>query len=258
MSKITLCLAFQAFLVFQNLPDARAAERNLIAESGPAKVNLLEVFSSEGCSSCPPGEKWVSGLLEHSGLWRDFAPIVWHVDYWDYLGWADPFASERHSDRQRAYAARWRSRSVYTPGYVLNGREWHYHQDLEGLQRRENGGSGALRIERSGGGDYRIIFKPEGAATGRWTAHAVLLGSGITSRVLRGENAGRTLRHDFTVLDHAAGRMTGDPDSLHKVLRLKAPAGLLRDYPASDLAVTAWVTLDDDPAPVQAAAGPLV
>jgi len=87
-------------------------------------VALLELFTSEGCSSCPPAETWLSGLRSAPGLWKEFVPASFHVDYWDYLGWRDPWASKIFSYRQRDYAQSWHSDSIYTPGFVLNGREW--------------------------------------------------------------------------------------------------------------------------------------
>src|SRR5207237_177518 len=66
---------------------------NVVFESGPKKVQLLELFTSEGCSSCPPAEASLAQLVKDSRLWRAFVPIAFHVDYWDRLGWKDPFAS---------------------------------------------------------------------------------------------------------------------------------------------------------------------
>src|SRR6478609_8524746 len=99
-----------------------AAARHL--ESGTTQTTLLELYSSEGCSSCPPAEAWMASLRDAPGLWRDFVPVVFHVAYWDRLGWRDRFASEQFTQRQYAYAARWRSDSVYTPEFVANGEQW--------------------------------------------------------------------------------------------------------------------------------------
>src|SRR5436309_15974793 len=71
---------------------SQAADR--VFESGPQKVRLIELFTSEGCSSCPPAEAWLSKLKSDPRLWKDFVPLAFHVDYWDHLGWRDPFASK--------------------------------------------------------------------------------------------------------------------------------------------------------------------
>src|SRR5581483_3259392 len=92
--------------------------------SGDSQASLIELFSSEGCSSCPPAEEWLSGLQTSNGLWKEFVPVSFHVDYWDYLGWKDKWASPEFTRRQRSYASLFNSDSVYTPEFVLNGREW--------------------------------------------------------------------------------------------------------------------------------------
>src|SRR5262249_34025347 len=101
---------------------ARAGD--LQFESGPQRIHLIELFTSQGCSSCPPAEAWLSKLKSEPGLWKDFVPLAFHVDYWDRLGWRDPFASKEWTARQYLYSANWRSEGVYTPGFVLDGREW--------------------------------------------------------------------------------------------------------------------------------------
>src|SRR5262245_10264750 len=93
-------------------------------QSPDRRTALLELFTSEGCSSCPPAEAWLSRLKESPCLWKDFVPVAFHVDYWDRLGWEDPWGSRAYSQRLQSYARSWRNDSVYTPGFVLNGKEW--------------------------------------------------------------------------------------------------------------------------------------
>src|SRR3954462_6751955 len=92
---------------------ARAGE--IVFESKPARAHLIELYTSEGCSSCPRAEEWMSGLKNQANLWRDIVPVAFHVDYWDRLGWRDPFASKLWTARQTEYSARWKTDSVYTP-----------------------------------------------------------------------------------------------------------------------------------------------
>src|ERR1700712_4295101 len=77
--------------------------------SGENRVHLLELYSSEGCSSCPPAESWLGELRTAPGLWRDFVPVAFHVNYWDRLGWRDRFASKEYTARQYAYSSQWHS-----------------------------------------------------------------------------------------------------------------------------------------------------
>ena len=118
-------------------------------ESGPQQTALIELYTSEGCSSCPPAEAWMSRLKNDPGLWKKFVPIAFHVDYWDRLGWRDRFSSQRWTERQLGYAALWRSDSVYTPAVVRNGselRNWSGasvsgpNEKTSGVLSRENNG----------------------------------------------------------------------------------------------------------------------
>src|SRR5215470_11757488 len=93
-------------------------------ESSDTQSSLIELFTSEGCSSCPPAEKWLSRLKSNQELWKKIVPLAFHVDYWDHLGWRDRFAKPEFNSRQQHYAAAWGGDSVYTPGFVVNGKEW--------------------------------------------------------------------------------------------------------------------------------------
>src|ERR1043166_1476275 len=120
--KLYAVCRISAILLSVSLFSAQAEDRTF--QSGPQRVHLIELFTSQGCSSCPSAEAWFSKLKAEPGLWKDFVPLAFHVDYWDRLGWGDPFASKEWTARQYQYSANWKSESVYTPGFVLNGREW--------------------------------------------------------------------------------------------------------------------------------------
>lgn len=115
---VTLCAGvglFPSFLV--------ANENRAVFTSTETQVRLVELYTSEGCSSCPPADRWLSGLLTSPHLWGSIIPIAFHVSYWDYLGWHDSFALDEYSQRQRAYANLGKT-GVYTPGFFVNGQEW--------------------------------------------------------------------------------------------------------------------------------------
>ena len=78
-----------------------------VFETGNTQSTLIELFTSEGCSSCPPAEKWMSGLKSNQDLWKKIIPVTFHVDYWDHLGWRDRFAKPEFTSRQQRYAAAW-------------------------------------------------------------------------------------------------------------------------------------------------------
>src|SRR5262249_51627062 len=104
---------------------AAIARADVAFRSGPARVALIELYTSEGCSSCPPAEKWLGELSHDPGLWTQFVPVAFHVNYWDHLGWRDALATKIFTAREYAYADAWGAASVYTPCFVRNGREWH-------------------------------------------------------------------------------------------------------------------------------------
>jgi hypothetical protein len=214
--------------------------------SGPAKVSLIELYTSEGCSSCPPAEKWLGQLRDAPGLWRDFVPVAFHVDYWNRLGWPDRFSSKEFTQREYAYAAAWGGDSVYTPCFVRDGAEWRAR---EVPQAAGGAAAGALTVDYDGK-TLKVDFAPAGGAAGAggkpgdYEAHAAILGAGIVSKVTSGENRGETLRHDFIALTLVQG-------ALGKDLALAVPT--VASVPRHALAV--WVTRRGSLAPVQAAGG---
>jgi len=215
--------------------------------SGPQGTALLELYTSEGCSSCPPAEARLSGLRNDPGLWNQFVPVAYHVDYWDRLGWRDRFSAKEFTERQSRYAALWRSESIYTPAFVLNGKEMRGGQ--ESLAATGDA-PGRLSATSSDGRIWSIEFHPAKQDEAGWDAHVALLGAGISTKVGAGENSGRNLSHDFVVLsqwdvslknvgDQAAGSLTINPSS--------------ENVPQKALAV--WVTHRGQLPPVQAAGG---
>src|SRR5258706_11293884 len=110
---------FLLFLV--NIASSPAAECTV--KSGPTTAALVELYTSEGCSSCPPADRWLT-TMGHATTDRAFVPIAFHVAYWDYLGWKDAFADMRFTERQRQFARAAGANSVYTPQVVLGGRDF--------------------------------------------------------------------------------------------------------------------------------------
>jgi len=177
-------------------------------QSPSHRVTVLELYTSEGCSSCPPADRWLSGL-PHQGIGPQSAILLaFHVDYWNRLGWPDRFSQARFSARQQAIAARNRSRLVYTPQLVLDGRPLHpggLPEDLGELLRAINRNpagamihadilrqSGALRVSV----DAQLLDPKAEPSAELWLA---AFENGLSSEVARGENAGATLHHDFVV-----------------------------------------------------------
>ena len=219
-------------------------------QSGPEQVNLLELFSSEGCNSCPPADKWLSSLKKHPKLWKTFVPIEFHVDYWNQLGWIDPFSTKTFSNRQRKLAGEWNSNRVYTPGFVLNGKEWKPRNQEFSKQGHK---VGTLSVNKDTKGAYQLKFSPQSSNKGSYKVFAALLGNGLITKVRRGENAGRTLQHEFVVLDYKQANMKRDKQSYTAEIHLKSSS---KQKPQS-MSLAFWVTDGVSLKPIQAVGGDL-
>ena len=219
--------------------------------SGPARTQLLELFTSEGCSSCPPAEGWFTTLRQSKRLWKDVVPVAFHVDYWDGLGWRDPFASKAFSNRQHTYAAAWGAQTVYTPCFVLSGAEWREHT-LEAIPVATKD-AGTLTATVAANGMVEIAYIPPKAMSARkWRANAAVLGFGVASNVKAGENGGRRLIHDFVALAHQTVSMSVSDSGFRALLPM--PSEQIKH---GQSALAAWVTEENASEPMQATGGEL-
>lgn len=238
-------------LAFLVLSSGAAAAAPLTFSSGPTRVDLIELYTSEGCSSCPPAEAWIGDLRAKPGLWTEFVPVAFHVNYWDHLGWRDRLSSRAYTDRQYAYASSWGSGSVYTPCFVRNGMEW---RPRWGGTTSLKGSAGTLGATLAGDGSCRVEFRPApgaGGHQGPCRAHLALLGFGLSSRVTAGENQGETLRHEFAALGLSEAPMEEQAGVMVALLRLPDPA-----VPgAARRAAAIWVSRTGDLEPLQATGG---
>jgi hypothetical protein len=225
-----------AFLMLSCAVMTRAGDR--VFESGPQRTHLIELFTSQGCSSCPPAEAWLSKLKSEPRLWRDFVPLAFHVDYWNRLGWRDPFAAKEWTARQYQYSEDWRTESVYTPGFVLDGREWNGRR----LPPPSNDKPGLLKLSIA---NQKMVaeFVPADAGTKDVDLHAAILGFDLTTRITAGENNGRNLAQDFVVLSLLNEKMSTS----------KAEIDLPTDSRAG--AIAAWITASNRIEPIQAVGG---
>lgn len=159
---------------------------------------VLELFTSEGCSSCPPAEQLLAQIQKES-QGKPVYILAYHVDYWDRLGWKDRFSDERYSERQRAYSRNF-SGQIYTPQLILNGsaegvgsNERFVRDALAGMIARP--AAATLKIEaRQQSGKTYIDYEAEDAEPDVQLEIAVVQKHAV-SNVMRGENEGRTLTH---------------------------------------------------------------
>ncbi len=234
-----------ASVVTAGFLGAASAAFALELASQPTKTHLLELYTSEGCSSCPPAEAWLSKLKNEPRLWQDYAPIAFHVDYWDRLGWRDPYASKQWTERQYQYSARWNSSSVYTPGFVLDGREWRN----SGVPGKASETPGVMKVTMEGGDTARVSFEPANGRTRPLDVHVARLGFDLMINVKAGENSGRKLLHDFVVLGLNAEKMpTGKAE-------VKLPERGVQPVANTRSAIVAWVTEPGQVEPIQTVGG---
>ncbi|MGH7982116.1 MAG: DUF1223 domain-containing protein [Candidatus Udaeobacter sp.] len=216
-------------------------------ESSETQTSLIELFTSEGCSSCPPAEKWLSAFKSNPDLWKKTVPVAFHVDYWNHLGWRDRFSKPEFTSRQQRYAAGWGGDSVYTPGLVVNGREWRDWLSGNALPASSKK-VGSLRVTLSDDGKVGASFLAESTQPRFLELNVALLGNDLESDVKRGENTGRKLRHDFVVLNLIKFDMAKEANRWTGSAELPKPSS-----PDKPSALAAWVT--DNATPIQATGG---
>lgn len=191
-------------------------------------VAVVELFTSEGCSSCPPADKLLSEIAadaQKSG--KLIFTLAFHVDYWNHLGWADPFSDAAFSTRQHAYGKKFGLRSVYTPQMIVNGAEEFVGSDRTRAQRAIDAAltlpaTVELKLRwHDGTAEYEVTGAPAGSVL-----NLAVVERGLVNKIARGENSGRTLRHDNVVRVFETVRI-GDARTGKLALRL--PASVTRD-----------------------------
>jgi hypothetical protein len=195
-------LLVAAFLV-QGPADAAGCS----ARSGAQTTAFVELYTSEGCSSCPPADRWLSSLSRRYPP-QKVVPLALHVDYWDYIGWKDPYARREFSQRQRRLSQMQRLALVYTPQVLLQGadfRSWG-SQDFDRAVERINALPARAHVSLAilGRGEDTLRVQVEARTEGPEPAAAIYVAayeSGLSSRVTAGENRGRQLAHDYVALE---------------------------------------------------------
>ena len=165
--------------------------------SGATITPVVELYTSEGCSSCPPADKWASSL-KASAASGGVVVQAFHVGYWDYIGWVDRFASPAYTQRQRDIAAKNNLRSIYTPQAVLDGKDWpRWGSKPEG----KDPARASIALKQLGADQFEasVTAVPALQAASSWSAYWTITEHGHNSKVSSGENKGEFLKHDFVV-----------------------------------------------------------
>ena len=186
-----------------------AGSASVIAQgSGPV---VVELFTSQGCGACPPANEYLAELAARPGI----VALSFHVDYWNYLGWADPFSSKKATYRQKMYAMTLRQTGVFTPQMVIQGMRGEVGSDRaaidRALQEQSKAKTGvAVALEKLGVSRVRIQV---GAAPDAKNAEIWLyfMNRELKTKIPRGENQGRTLVHRNVVREwRQIGQHTGE------------------------------------------------
>ena len=256
-----MCLAAGLALAMTCLPLG-GARPDCESHSTARRAAVIELYTSEGCNSCPPTDRWVSSLPGRGFDPDRVVPLAFHVDYWDYLGWRDRFAQASFSARQRAQADRSGARFVYTPQLLLNGAELRqpfldsgFPEQLAIANNRAAGaelsvsqqvGDAGVRIDL----ESRLIVP---SAQKFSEIYVALLENNLSSEVRAGENNGKVLLHDFVVRE-MIGPLRADGSGR---LRWSGTIALHGNWKRPDLAIAAFVQDIRDGDVLQALHAPL-
>lgn len=182
---------------------AYAAE-TIVVNSGATQTAVVELYTSEGCSSCPRADRWLSSLIEVPKHELDVLALSFHVDYWDYLGWKDRFSSPAYTSRQRKLGANNLQRTIYTPEFFVNGKEARGTNRILQKIQQSNEQKAPLVLELSVSKvDNSLIIdlrSPGQRDTiGQVHHRYIVYENNLSTDVKRGENSGEILRHEQVV-----------------------------------------------------------
>jgi hypothetical protein len=214
--------------------------------SGAERIPVIELYTSEGCDSCPPADRWVSGLVTRKLAPAKVIPLAFHVDYWNQLGWPDRFAQAGFSQRQRDIARRKGAGFVFTPQFVLDGQDYRrgwltddLPAQLEKLNRSRPLADLELRLTVSAdaivlGGTASVA---DTATAKKSDVLIALTENRLATEVRAGENRGKRLEHDFVVRELAGPFAFGDARTLELAHSFRPGA----DWKRENLAMVAFV-----------------
>lgn len=243
---------------------AHAADCSALHVRSPAHtIALVELYTSEGCNSCPPADRWLSRTPPDAQRW---IPLALHVDYWDSSGWKDAFGRAAFSERQRALGEAARAPTIYTPEVFVSGRELRQWADPADFARAVNARNAlpamadisldAILPSRPGAAlQTRAHFTRRPSATGRASqavAWIALTQNGLVSHPNGGENGGAELHHDHVVREWIGPiQLTGPTAEWQGEIPLPANA------PRTEMALAAFIERPRDAEILQAVSAPL-
>ena len=243
LAAVAVATSMQVFMMSAN---AAGCSNPAAVTSGTRTASIVELYTSEGCDSCPPADKWFSTLsYKRDGV----VPLAFHVDYWDYIGWKDPFGKPAYAERQRSTVTRQGSRTVYTPQVMLDGKDaraWTFNSKFDAGVRElaarpalavmtlaansSNSIPGAVEVAVS-------VNVPDAALRNDSALFIAVTESNLQSRVTAGENRGNILKHNHVVrelIGPIAIRASG-------VMNIRRSVDLAGNWKREDMEVAGFV-----------------
>jgi hypothetical protein len=206
---VTRAIALAVALTTVSASGLAAAAGAVCASHSPShRVALVELYSSEGCSSCPPADNWLS-QWKNSGATQSIVPLALHVDYWNSLGWTDRFSQHRFTERQQTLTDLAGGHTIYTPEIFVSGRELRSWSQRDSFQSRIGTviaepaqANVALELKPQAKGAFNVdaqFTSKTADATGQLNAYVAVYQNALNSQVGAGENSGATLHHERVV-----------------------------------------------------------
>jgi hypothetical protein len=215
------CFARSALAIALLAACGVATAAQCSAKSTSHRVPLLELYTSEGCDSCPPADRWFSALPTRGLTSERVVALAFHVDYWNYIGWNDPFSKAEYSARQRAASVRNKARFVYTPQFLLDGRDYRrgiFRDDFTERVRAisQEKARATISLDQVAKAAEAVtvhgrIAVPDAAQRQGAQAYVALYENRLSNQITAGENRGKRLEHDFVVRELSPPQPVG-PD----------------------------------------------
>jgi hypothetical protein len=237
---VLACVSSAVLGVFSSSSIAATCQQNLQAESGSKTVSIAELYTSEGCDSCPPTDKWFSTLsVKKNGV----VPLAFHVDYWDYIGWKDRFGKPGFADRQRTLVSLQGSRTVYTPQVMFNGKDARgntsdarFDSSIRELAAKKPAANISLRGQLAADSiDVAVGVNIADESLRKDAALYIALSeNNLVSRVTAGENKGVSLKHDHVVRELSGPFQLSTPE-------IKRTINVPKEWKREDMNLVAFV-----------------
>jgi hypothetical protein len=221
MRKIVLCalslfaLLTMATLNYSTKATKETTKKTAVEASESSPFVVAELFTSQGCSSCPPADEILRGLAQKENIF----PLSFHVTYWNRLGWKDSFSQKVFDERQYEYGSRFALNGVYTPQVVINGEAEMVGSHGQKIQKMINENLGKvspffISLEKEIMDKSLIINYKINKSAKNYDFNIALVESGISTKIQRGENEGRTLKHDNVVRYFKTIKMTENTEGV--------------------------------------------